>query len=77
MASSDAHSVMELGIACTVVPVAIHGAPELLAALPGARLVTGRGSYLLRLWTPLAKLVQRTRGNRRIAAPAASAGSRS
>ena len=31
--------------------------------------VTGRATYFVRLWTPVAKLVQRVRGNGRIAAP--------
>jgi hypothetical protein len=65
-ASSDAHSVMELGVAQTVVDGPVEDAPSLLAALSGATLLTGRASYLIRAWTPMAKVMQRLRGNRRI-----------
>jgi predicted metal-dependent phosphoesterase TrpH len=66
VASSDAHSIMEVGIASTVLPGPFSTAEELRALLPEARLLTGRASYYVRLWTPLAKLVQRVRGNGRI-----------
>lgn len=66
VAVSDAHSLLEVGVACSIV----HGDPGtpagLLAALVGVELVTGRASYAVRALTPIAKLVQRTRGNRRI-----------
>jgi predicted metal-dependent phosphoesterase TrpH len=65
-ASSDAHSVMELGVAQTVVDGPVEDAPSLLAALSGATLLTGRASYLIRAWTPMAKVMQRLRGNRRL-----------
>jgi len=65
-ASSDAHSITELGIASTVLPGTFTTAEELRALLPHAELVTGRASYYVRLWTPIAKLVNRTRGNGRI-----------
>ncbi len=65
-ASSDAHSVMELGVSHTVVPALVTDAASLLAALADARLITGRASYLVRGWTPAAKVLQRIRGNRRI-----------
>jgi predicted metal-dependent phosphoesterase TrpH len=71
-ASSDAHSVMELGVAYTVVPGRVASADDLRALFPAAMIVTGRGSYLVRLWTPVAKVVQRSRGNRRIT-PASTA----
>jgi hypothetical protein len=62
---SDAHSVVEVGVAYT----AMDGDPStpagLLAALPSSEIVPGRASYLVRLWTPVAKGVQRLRGNRR------------
>jgi predicted metal-dependent phosphoesterase TrpH len=67
-ASSDAHSVMELGVAQTAVDGAVDDAPSLLAALSGAELLTGRASYLIRAWTPMAKVLQRMRGNHRIVA---------
>ncbi len=66
VAASDAHSVMELGVAQTVVDGPVHDAASLLAALTGATLVTGRASYLVRAWTPMAKAIQRLRGNGRI-----------
>jgi predicted metal-dependent phosphoesterase TrpH len=66
VAVSDAHSVMEVGVAYT----ALDGDPStpagLLAALPGAELVPGRATYAVRLWTPVAKTVNRLRGNVRI-----------
>jgi predicted metal-dependent phosphoesterase TrpH len=68
LAASDAHSTVEIGVAYT----ALDGDPStpegLLAALPTAELVTGRASYVVRLWTPVAKVVQRMRGNGRISA---------
>jgi predicted metal-dependent phosphoesterase TrpH len=66
VASSDAHSVMEIGIATTVLPGAFSTAEELRVLLPHAGLLTGRASYYVRLWTPLAKVVNRLRGNGRI-----------
>lgn len=66
IAVSDAHSVLEVGVAYTV----LDGDPStpggLLAALAAAELVPGRASYLVRTLTPLAKLVNRARGNGRI-----------
>lgn len=66
VAVSDAHSVMEVGVAYT----ALDGDPStpagLLAALHGAELVPGRASYAVRLWTPVAKAVNRLRGNVRV-----------
>ncbi len=66
VASSDAHSITELGIASTVLPGTFRTAQELRALLPAAELLTGRASYYVRLWTPVAKLVNRARGNARI-----------
>ena len=66
VAVSDAHSILEVGVAYT----ALDGDPStpegLLAALAGVQLVPGRASFVIRAWTPVAKLVQRTRGNRRV-----------
>jgi predicted metal-dependent phosphoesterase TrpH len=73
VASSDAHSLMELGVAYTTLPGTVDGPDDLLALLPRASLVTGRASYVVRLLTPAAKLVQRVRGNRRIAPGVVSA----
>ena len=65
-ASSDAHSVMELGVAQTVVSGIVDGPATLLALLAEATIIQGRASYLVRGWTPMAKVLQRIRGNRRI-----------
>lgn len=66
IAVSDAHSIMEIGVAYT----ALDGDPStpagLLAALPSAEIVPGRASYVLRLWTPVAKGINRIRGNGRV-----------
>jgi hypothetical protein len=66
IAVSDAHSAFEVGIAYTVFDRDPSTVAGLLEALPGAELVTGRASFYVRLLTPLAKLVQRSRGNGRI-----------
>ena len=66
VAVSDAHTVMELGVAYTIGDGPMGTAVELRDALPGARLVTGRGSRLIRAGMPLTKLIQRLRGNRRV-----------
>jgi predicted metal-dependent phosphoesterase TrpH len=67
IAVSDAHSAMEIGVAY----IALGGDPStpagLVAALPWAELVTGRASVFVRAVTPVAKLVQRARGNGRAA----------
>jgi predicted metal-dependent phosphoesterase TrpH len=67
VASSDAHTVMEVGVAYTILEGSVDDAVALRAALAaGPRLVTSRGSRLVRLGMPVAKIVQRMRGNRRI-----------
>ncbi|MGZ8527282.1 MAG: PHP-associated domain-containing protein [Candidatus Limnocylindrales bacterium] len=66
VAVSDAHSVLEVGLAYTVLEGDPSTAGGLLRALPSAALVPGRASYVARLLTPVAKLVQRTRGNGRV-----------
>jgi predicted metal-dependent phosphoesterase TrpH len=67
VAVSDAHSVLEIGVAY----VALDGDPSTAAglrdALATAELVTGRATVFVRAVTPIAKLVQRARGNGRIA----------
>jgi predicted metal-dependent phosphoesterase TrpH len=66
VAVSDAHSILEIGVAAT----RLEGDPStpagLLAALATARVVPGRATYFARVITPLAKLVQRVRGNGRV-----------
>ena len=66
VAVSDAHSILEVGVAYT----ALEGDPStpagLKAALAGVQIVPGRASLFIRGWTPVAKVVQRARGNRRV-----------
>jgi predicted metal-dependent phosphoesterase TrpH len=66
VAVSDAHSILEVGVAYT----ALDGDPStpagLLEALGRVEMVPGRASLVIRAWTPLAKVVQRARGNRRV-----------
>ena len=73
VAVSDAHTVLEVGVAYT----SLEGDPStpqgLLASLPTALIVPGRASFYVRLATPLAKAVHRLRGERR-PAPAGAAG---
>lgn len=66
VAVSDAHTVLEVGVAQTALWGDPSTAAGLLAALPTAELVTGRASYVIRVMTPVAKLVHRLRGNGRI-----------
>ena len=66
VAVSDAHAVLEVGVAYTALVGDPSSAAGLRAALASAELVTGRASYAARLWTPVAKGVQRMRGNRRV-----------
>jgi predicted metal-dependent phosphoesterase TrpH len=66
VAVSDAHSILEIGVAYT----ALDGDPSnpagLLEALARVQLVPGRASLVIRAWTPFAKAVQRARGNGRV-----------
>ena len=64
--SRDAHSLLEVGVAYTIVPGPIETPDQLLAALAQATLMPGHASYLVRGLTPLAKLINRTRGNGRL-----------
>lgn len=66
VAVSDAHTVLEVGVAYTTLDGDPSTAAGLLAALPTAERVPGRATYFVRLWTPAAKVVQRLRGNGRI-----------
>jgi predicted metal-dependent phosphoesterase TrpH len=66
VAVSDAHSILEIGVAYTALDGDLSTPAGLLAALAGRQLVPGRASLVIRAWTPVAKLVQRTRGNRRV-----------
>ena len=76
VAVSDAHSVVEVGVAYTVMDGDPSTPDGLRAALGALEVVPGRASYLVRTFTPLAKVVNRVRGNRRVpASPADPAGS--
>ena len=66
IAVSDAHSVVEVGVAYTALDGDPSTAEGLLAALTTVSLVPGRASYIVRTLTPIAKLVNRARGNRRV-----------
>ncbi|MHB8891414.1 MAG: PHP domain-containing protein [Candidatus Limnocylindrales bacterium] len=78
IAVSDAHSTLEVGVAYTVLegdPSTPAGLLAALAAGAGIELIPGRASYFVRTFTPIAKVVNRARGNRRIRpTPAPEAG---
>lgn len=78
IAVSDAHSTLEVGVAYTVLegdPSTPAGLLAALAELVSTGLVPGRASYFVRTFTPIAKIVNRARGNRRITpAPGPDAG---
>jgi predicted metal-dependent phosphoesterase TrpH len=75
VASSDAHSLMEVGVAYSVLPGSFSTAAGLRDLLGDGELVMGHGSWFVRAWTPIAKVVQRLRGNGRVG-PIAPAGGR-
>lgn len=71
VAVSDAHSVLEVGVAYSILEVD-PGTPEgLLAALTNVGVIPGRASYIVRTLTPMSKLVNRLRGNGRVVPPPA------
>jgi predicted metal-dependent phosphoesterase TrpH len=67
VASSDAHSIMEIGNAATVL-AGDPSTPALMRAALAAphELITGRSALLARLVMPFVKVINATRGNRRI-----------
>jgi predicted metal-dependent phosphoesterase TrpH len=65
VAVTDAHTVMEVGVAYTVLSGDPSTAAGMLAVLADAELVRGRATYAVRLWTPVAKLLQQALGNGR------------
>jgi predicted metal-dependent phosphoesterase TrpH len=69
IAVSDAHSALEVGVAYNVVDGDPSTPAGLLAVLASAELVRGRATYFVRLVTPVAKVVNATRGNRRVPKP--------
>jgi predicted metal-dependent phosphoesterase TrpH len=70
IAASDAHSSFEVGVAYTAFDGDLSSPAGLLAALRSVEIVPGRASVYVRLLTPIAKLVQRARGNGRVRNPA-------
>ena len=67
VASSDAHSIMEIGNAASI----LTGDPSTPAGMRAAlaaphELITGRGSFVARAVMPVVKIINATRGNRRI-----------
>ena len=70
VAVSDAHSVLEVGVAYTTLEgdPSTPGRAGSPATWPGGDLVTGRATYGVRLWTPIAKGINRLRGNNRMPA---------
>jgi predicted metal-dependent phosphoesterase TrpH len=72
VAVSDAHSVLEVGVAYTALDSDPSTPEGLLAALTKVELVPGRASYIVRTLTPVAKLINRARGNRRLPPPSAT-----
>jgi hypothetical protein len=75
IAVSDAHSTIEVGVAYTALEGDPSTAEGLMAALTNVSLVPGRASYIVRTLTPIAKLVNRARGNRRVSnSPAGNTG---
>ena len=66
--ASDSHTVLEVAVSYNVVvgdPSTPEGLLAVLAALAGADMQTGRASSSVRVWTPLAKAIQSSRGNGR------------
>jgi predicted metal-dependent phosphoesterase TrpH len=64
VAASDAHTLMEVGVAYTRVEGPLHTAAQLRAALREVTLVTGHASLVIRGIAPAVKLVQHLRGVR-------------
>ena len=66
--ASDSHTVLEVAVSYNVVvgdPSTPEGLLAVLAALAGADKQPGRASSSVRVWTPLAKAIQSSRGNGR------------
>jgi hypothetical protein len=67
VAASDAHTLLEIGCAATIMTGDLSTAAGFHSALHGdLTRITGRGALVARLFTPIAKLVNATRGNRRV-----------
>ncbi len=63
--ASDSHTVLEVGVSCNVVVGDPSTPAGLLAALADVDMRPNRASFYVRAWTPLAKMIQSTRGNGR------------
>ena len=61
VAVSDAHSLLEVGVAYLILGGPIGDASALKAALPSGSMVTSHASFAVRAITPLARLIQRLR----------------
>jgi predicted metal-dependent phosphoesterase TrpH len=66
IAVSDSHSAFEVGVAYTILEGDLSTPEAFRAALPTAEIVRGQTSLYLRFVTPIAKIVQRARGNGRV-----------
>ena len=67
VAVSDAHTTIEVGVASTILQGDASTPAGLTAALAaGPILAIGRATFYVRLVTPVAKVVQRFRGRRRV-----------
>jgi predicted metal-dependent phosphoesterase TrpH len=66
VAVSDAHTVLEVAVAYSVMTGRPGTPAGLLAALSSAKVVPGRASYVARALTPVAKAIQTARGNGRV-----------
>jgi hypothetical protein len=69
VAVSDAHSVLEVGVASTRVVGDPSTPSGLLEALEMAEVQPGHATFFARGLTPFAKLIQRARGNGRVSRP--------
>jgi hypothetical protein len=56
---------MEVGVSYNVVPGDPGTPAGLLTALRDIDMITSHASYYVRIWTPIAKLIQSARGNGR------------
>jgi predicted metal-dependent phosphoesterase TrpH len=72
IAASDSHTVMEVGVSYNVVPGDPGTPAGLLTALRDVDMITSHASYFVRIWTPIAKLIQSARGNGRHRAPSST-----
>jgi predicted metal-dependent phosphoesterase TrpH len=76
LCASDAHSVMEVGVTYTIVRGDPGTPAGMLASFASTELVPGRATLYVRAWTPIAKMIQRLRGNGRRRAPSSTGVSR-